>query len=70
MQTTLNLLTRDGALYLAFSPPLSADQHIELLELSKTADDRIELCNLVLDWAKTSGLQLSLNETSDPASIP
>ena len=62
MQTTLNLLTRDGAVYMAFRPSLSADQYADLLQLSEIAVTADGLRESVAQWAKTEGLDFSFSE--------
>jgi len=67
MQTTLNLLTRDGAVYMSFSPSLKADQYAELLALSNQTSDADELRIRVSAWAAKRGLRYSFDPVKDPA---
>jgi len=67
MTTILNLLTRDGAIYMAFSPSLKADQYAELLRLSEMCDSADGLRTGVAAWAADNGLRYSLDPSKDPA---
>jgi hypothetical protein len=69
VQTILNLLTRDGAVYMAFAPHLTSEQYGELLKLSEVAEQRTKLEELVQNWARANGLQLSLDEASELPSV-
>jgi hypothetical protein len=63
MQTILNLLTRDGAVYMAFSPSLSARQYGDLLELvDKSSGSQDELRETLRLWAKQQDLSVSFSE--------
>lgn len=62
MRTTLNLLTRDGAVYLSFLPSLSATQYAELLELTQETVTTEELQKAVAAWAAAHGLKVSFDE--------
>ncbi len=62
MQTVLNLLTRDGVVYVAFRPALSAEQYAALLELSHQGVTRQELLDAISDWAGKEALELSFEE--------
>jgi hypothetical protein len=62
VQTILNLLTRDGVVYLAFSPSLTAEQYAELLELTKRQSTREEMLAAVGQWAQEQGLKLGVEE--------
>ena len=67
MQTTLNLLARDGAVYMAFSPHLTASHYAQLMALSEACVDADELRTGVAEWAAQQGLKFSLEEGEDPA---
>jgi hypothetical protein len=62
MRTTLNLLTRDGAVYVAFQPALSAAQYGQLLELTRQPVTIDDMQKAVGTWAKTQGLKVSFDE--------
>jgi hypothetical protein len=64
--TTLNLLTRDGAVYMAFSPSLKPAQYAELIALSEDCQDAGELRLQVSAWAARQGLSYSLDPTKEP----
>src|SRR5687767_8125158 len=61
MQTILNLLTRDGTLYMAFSPALTAEQYSRVVWLVKTVPTRAEMRKLIQSWARVQGQQLSFD---------
>ena len=65
MRTTLNLLTRNGAVYMDFRPALSADQYAKLLQLAKSpeaGDTADELRTVVREWADSEGLKVYFEE--------
>ena len=62
MQTTLNLLTRNGAVYMAFKPSLSAEQYARLLEISKSVESADELRKAIGAWAEMERLAVSFEE--------
>jgi hypothetical protein len=62
MRTTLNLLTRDGAVYMSFQPALSAKQYGELLELTHETITTDEMQKAIAAWAAAQGLKVSFNE--------
>jgi len=62
VKTILNLLTRDGVVYLAFAPSLTPEQYSDLLELTKQPSTREEMLTVVSQWAQEQGLKLSLEE--------
>jgi hypothetical protein len=65
MRTTLNLLTRNGAVYMDFQPALSADQYARLLQIAKSSDaddSSDELRIMVRQWANAEGLRVSFEE--------
>ncbi|HUE71947.1 MAG TPA: hypothetical protein VMP01_13760 [Pirellulaceae bacterium] len=64
MQTVLNLLTRDGTVYMAFSPALNAEQYAELWELTHHPDTNGEMQEAVRGWAQGRGLKVSFDELS------
>ena len=62
MRTTLNLLTRNGAVYLDFQPALSAAQYAHLLEIAKEGQTADELRIIVREWAEAVGLEVRFEE--------
>lgn len=64
--TALNLLTRDGAVYMAFSPSLKPVQYVELIALSEECQDAAELRLRVSAWAEEQGLSYSLDSRHEP----
>ena len=68
MKTTLNLLTRDGTLYMSFSPALTPEQYSRVVWLVKTVPTREEMRKLVQSWARMQGQQLSFDECA--AEVP
>jgi len=59
--TSLVLLTRDGGVYMSFSPALSGDQHSRLVEIANQAATAQELKDAVSAWARSEGLRLSFD---------
>jgi hypothetical protein len=49
METSLHLLTRDGAIRVAFSPRLTAEQYAELMVIvdSNSTPSKAELCSVL-----------------------
>ena len=66
MQTTLNLLTPDGTVYMAFSPSLKADEYAEL-KLANDASDTAELRQEVKAWASRKAIRFSFDPAKEPA---
>ena len=66
MPTILNLLTRDGAVYMSFAPPLTPEQYAELVKLSDMCDDATELRTQVAAWATMHGLRYSFEPGREP----
>jgi hypothetical protein len=62
MRTTLNLLTRNGLVYMDFQPHLTADQYTRLMELVKTPETADELRKAIEVWANEEGLKVSFEE--------
>jgi hypothetical protein len=64
MQTALHLLTRDGAIYVAFSPHLTADQYAELMRVveSLLTPTRLELRSALEDAAARWGSKLEIQD--------
>ena len=62
MRTTLNLLTRNGVVYLDFQPALSAAQYARLLEIAKEGETADKLRIMVREWADGEGLQVRFEE--------
>ena len=63
MRTTLNLLTRNGAVYMDFQPALSADQYAKLLQITKSSDGSAnELRAVIREWADDEGLAVRFEE--------
>jgi len=67
MQTTLNLLTKDGAVYMTFSPALQATEYAKVLEISDDAADAEDLRQQLGQWAKSRGLRYSFDPLKDPS---
>ena len=63
MRTTLNLLTRDGAVYMDFRPALSAKQYAELINLTYEPATPEEMRNAIAAWAKSQGLKVRFDES-------
>jgi UDP-N-acetylglucosamine:LPS N-acetylglucosamine transferase len=66
VETILNLLTREGAFYMAFQPSLSAEQYAELIEAVKKASTRQEMQKVVAAFAKRHKLAVSLDPAKGP----
>ena len=62
MKTTLNLLTRDGVVFLAFRPALTAHQYAELLDLVEHGTTADQMRSAVSQWAERQGLEVSFEE--------
>lgn len=61
MRTTLSLLTRDGAVFMAFEPALTVAQYARLLDIAKRAGTEDELRLAVEAWARSEGLKASFD---------
>jgi hypothetical protein len=62
MQTILNLLTRNGVVFMAFKPSLSAEQYARLLEISQVSENEDELRTSVGLWASREKLAVRFEE--------
>ena len=62
MQTTLTLLARDGTVFLALRPSLSARQYAALRETVSGAGTAAEMRRLVEAWAGQEGLTVLFDE--------
>jgi hypothetical protein len=64
MQTALHLLTRDGAIYVAFSPHLTAAQYAELMRVVEAplTPSKLELCAALEDAAARWGNELKIQD--------
>jgi hypothetical protein len=62
MQTTLNLLTRNGIVFMAFKPALSAEQYAQLLQISRGSENEDELRTSVSLWASREKLAVRFEE--------
>ncbi|HUE69714.1 MAG TPA: hypothetical protein VMP01_02400 [Pirellulaceae bacterium] len=62
MRTALNLLTRDGAVYVAFRPHLTLHQYDELLMLIKEPSTAQEMREALQEWAEGFDLRVSFDE--------
>lgn len=62
MQTTLNLLTRNGVVFMAFKPALNADQYAELLVIARKAEDEKELRTEVGSFAGRENLAVCFDQ--------
>ena len=62
MQTALNLLTRDGAIRVAFSPRLTTEQYAELMDVveSPKSETRIELRKALQAVAQLWGKEIEI----------
>jgi len=59
---TLNLLMRDGAIFMDFRPSLSERHYGELLKLTHELVTIAEMRKAVRLWAKARGLKVSFDE--------
>lgn len=66
MRTTISLLTRDGAVYMAFEPALSGAQYTRLMDIAERAATAEELQTAVTAWARAEHLRLSFDELASP----
>jgi hypothetical protein len=62
MQTTLNLLTRSGTVFMEFRPHLTPEQYARLLEISEATNTADELREALKQWAKAEGLDARFEE--------
>lgn len=62
MQTALNLLTRDGAFFMRFRPALTPAQYEALYKEVKNGSTREELRQVIVEWAKQQGIEVSFDE--------
>ena len=62
MQTILNLLTRNGVVFMAFTPALTAAQYARLLEISQESENEDELRTSVSLWASREKLLVRFDE--------
>lgn len=62
MRTTLNLLTREGAVYMDFRPALSPKQYAELDSLAHEPATQDALRRAIALWAQSYGLKVSFDE--------
>ena len=62
MRTTLNLLTRNGVVYLDFKPALSGTQYTRLLQIASETQTADELRIMVREWADQEGLAVGFEE--------
>jgi hypothetical protein len=66
METTLRLLARDGAVFMAFRPSLSGPQYAALREVVTDADTSEEMRTVVQAWARQQNLNVSFDEVRGP----
>jgi len=59
--TSLNLLTRDGALAVTFTPALTAQQYAELYDLACSADTANEMSSAVQSAAERWGTDVVID---------
>jgi len=64
MRTTLNLLTRDGLVYMSFSPHLTPKQYGELIDIVDHGTTADEMRQAVKRWADLLGLRVEFNEAT------
>ena len=62
MQTTLNLLTRNGTVFMDFRPHLNPEQYARLLEISQETQTADELRKALKEWAKSEKLAVRFDE--------
>jgi hypothetical protein len=62
MKTALNLLTREGMVYMAFQPALTAHQYAELLDIVEHGVTAEQMREAVKQWAERQRLQISFEE--------
>ena len=62
METSLQLLMRDGAVQVMFRPRLTAEQYAELASLIEGPETKGELCEAINRWAKRRGIEVLLCE--------
>src|SRR5689334_15154724 len=66
METTLQLLMRDGALRVSFKPKLIAEQYSAILECANRATTKAELTNEIENLSKQWGLPADVDSVLDP----
>lgn len=59
--TSLNLLTRDGAICVTFSPALEPPQYDQLYDLTKSVETQDDLCKVVLALASRWNRQVIID---------
>ena len=62
MQAELQLLTRDGAITVAFSRRLSAEQYADLLAVAKAPVTKVELCAALQELAYRWGILVEIED--------
>ncbi|HUE70843.1 MAG TPA: hypothetical protein VMP01_08125 [Pirellulaceae bacterium] len=62
MRTTLNLLSRDGVVYMGFAHSLTGEQYAQLLDLIRTPETADDMREAVLVWGTEHGLKVSFDE--------
>ena len=62
MQTALHLLARDGAIKVAFSPRLSAEQYAELMEVVEMTQTKEELSEALRRAASAWGYEIEIED--------
>jgi hypothetical protein len=62
METTLRLLTRDGAIGFQFTPKLEPDQYMALLSAATTADSSDELRSAAETLASQWQIELHVSD--------
>jgi predicted nucleotidyltransferase len=67
VKTSLNLLTRDGAVYVSFATALTGDQYAELLEVVKRPSSDQEFRDALNKWAQFNGLAITFEEVTHGA---
>jgi len=66
MRTTLHLLTRDGAVFMAFEPELTPTQYARLIDIANRAATAQELKDAVTAWARAERLRAAFDESVSP----
>jgi hypothetical protein len=62
MKTTLNLLSREGIVYISFRPALSAEQYAALLALVENGTSADEMRDAIREWADNEQLLVDFEE--------
>jgi DNA-binding NarL/FixJ family response regulator len=69
MQTTLQLLMRDGALRVSFQPELTAEQYTEILQAASRAGSKAELTEEINALSRRWAIASQIDSVLDPKSM-